>query len=393
MDFTIFTFSIAIFWVSIFVKVVSLLRKQLLFLKNFSLYPLLMVFLFCIMRLFLSVELPFTRVINSQRILPFIQSFLCTSFLQIGLVKINLVFIISFIWGIVAISIIIKHVRNYCRFRHLMDLLQKTENKHLYDVFSKVNKNGVLSNVKIVVHESIESPAIFGFYKPVILLPNIYFSDDELIGIFIHESTHYKYGHGLIKCITGFICACFWWNPFFRELSSEVAHVLEMHSDKAVCKRINSDQQKIYLESITKVASNINYNRLFSSYTCSLVEEKNNEKLNQRFKMISGGYYSNNKVRDFLMMPVITIIFILSYSVVLQPYSIPDLSTLGAKDEVASDCYLIETENGYNLYDSDNSFIALITYIDESLSGLKIYRNEKERLINENIKDHKKNNY
>lgn len=92
---------------------------------------------------------------------------------------------------------------------------------------------------KIVVHNAIQSPVIVGGIRPIIILSNIPFDDEELLGIFIHEIAHYKHKHYFIKLVTGFVYICFWWNPLFRDLSSEMEHVLEMHSDKTVCKTLS----------------------------------------------------------------------------------------------------------------------------------------------------------
>jgi len=157
-------------------------------------------------------------VINSEKILPSLQSLLCTPFIRYGEIKINLVFLIAVIWTGRTISIILKHIQDYYRFRHLLDLLPETEDQRLYEIYSKTYVRGQLSKVKIIVHNSVKSPAIIGFLKPVIILPNMYFNDDELLGVFIHENTHFQFGHCLIICITELIRACFWWNPFFKEL-------------------------------------------------------------------------------------------------------------------------------------------------------------------------------
>lgn len=375
MQFTIFSLAVAILWVSIFAKIASLLRKNMAFLEYFSIYPLLIILMFCIVRLFVFVEFPFTIIINSQHILPFIQSFLCSPFTKLGNISINLALIIAVIWGLVTISIILKHIADYYRFRHLLDFLPESDDMQVHNIFSMVNAHGRLSNAKIIVHDCIESPAIVGIINPVLLLPKISFSDDELLGIIIHESAHFLYGHCIIKCITEFIRACFWWNPLFKELSLEVAHALEMQSDKVVCKKISKKQQKNYLLGIAKVAEGIDYSRPIPAFSCSLVEEKDGEKLKQRFKMILGGYYHVKKKRYFLTLPAIIVIFLLSYSVVFQPYSLPDANDIGVSDSVNEDCYLVETEDGYDLYDSTNTYIAKITYIDESLKNLKIYKN------------------
>lgn len=54
MYFTIFTLAMAIFWVGKFAKVVSLLRRQMFFLKYFSITPLLIILFLCVLRLFFT---------------------------------------------------------------------------------------------------------------------------------------------------------------------------------------------------------------------------------------------------------------------------------------------------------------------------------------------------
>jgi len=292
-------------------------------------------------------------------------------------ININLAFIIITIWIIGTFSIITKNTRCYYRFSRLLNILPEVTDKHLHDILAKANDLKSPKKIKIVVHDSIESPAIFGFFRPVILLPNIKFCDDELFSIFIHEITHYKYGHSIIKSISEFIRACFWWNPFFKDMSMEIAHILEMHSDKAVCNRINATQQKIYLETITKVSNKISSTAIYPNAACSFIEERNDDKLKQRFQMIILGY-NNNKMHDVVLIPIIIVMFIISYSVVFQPYSLPSHEDIGLSAEVTSEWYLIKTTEGHNLYDSNNQFIAQIVHIDESLKDLKIYENMED---------------
>lgn len=378
MQFTIFTLIITVLWVGIFIKLISLLRKQMAVLRYFSIYPLFILLMFCILRIIFPVELPFTRIINSRKILPLIQKFFYTPFIHYGYIKINLAFIIGTVWIVGTILIIFKRIRDYYRFKHLLNFLPASEDKHLYDIFSKANVNNRLNNVKIIVHSSVPSPAIIGCIHPVIILPDISFDDDELLGIFIHESTHYKYKHHLIKLVTESICICFWWNPLFQQLSSEIAHALEMHSDKIVSYRLNQKQQKKYLAGITKVIRNINNRKSISAFSCSLVEGKNEEKLQQRFRMMLENNYQNKKKYNVIVIPFVLSIFLLSYAFVLQPYSEPTLTDYGEMDTSNSNFYFIETEDGYDLYNSANQFIIHMDNIDEGLKGAKIYENTKE---------------
>lgn len=364
----------SVFWVGIFVKVISLLRKQMLFLKYFSIYSLMMLLMLCILRLIFSFEFPFTKVINSEEILPFIQSFFCTTFIEIVHIKVNLVLILAVIWGIGVVRIIFKDIKTDYYFRQLLNFLPETNNRHLYDILANVSSPRFMRQVKIIVHESIEAPAIFGFVRPIVLLPTIEFSDDELTGIFMHESAHYKYGHGIVKLMAELIRAIFWWNSIFKELSLEVAHVLELHSDKVVCKKINAQLQKKYLISIVKVARNIHFPPSYPVMTYCLVGENNTVKLKQRLAMIQGEYYKSRKKGDFVIIPVILLIFLLSYSIVLQPYSLPTQDDIGEGELITTEWYLVETLDGYDLYNKVNEYVSHIPYIEGNLMNLRIYK-------------------
>lgn len=58
MDFTVFSFAMAVVWTGIFAKLISILRKRMSVLQYFSVYPLLILLLFCILRIILPLELP-----------------------------------------------------------------------------------------------------------------------------------------------------------------------------------------------------------------------------------------------------------------------------------------------------------------------------------------------
>ena len=271
MYFTIFSLTIAVVWVSFFAILISIFRKQMSVLQCFSIYPLLIVLLFSILRMLLPLELPYTIVIESENILPSVQSFLVTPFFDYGYINISPAFLLGIIWSSRAIIIAVRHIRIYCRFRHLLDFLPAAEDKRLYQLLATADKENHPRIRKIIVHSSVESPAIVGCTHPVIILPDIDFEDEELLGIFIHEMAHYKYKHHFIKLVTEIICICFWWNPLLKKLSSETAHALEMHADKTVCTKLTQPQHKKYLSGIIKVIETIYHPNISNVFSCSLI--------------------------------------------------------------------------------------------------------------------------
>lgn len=380
MDFTVFSLTVAVVWTGIFAKLISILRKKMSVLQYFSVYPLLILLLFCILRIILPLELPYTIVVESENIVPMVRDFFETPFLQFGYINISLLLLIGIVWILGAVIILFRRIWTYYHFRRFLNFLPPSEDKRLHQLFEKADIHSRLRNVKIIVHSEVESPAIAGCTHPVVLLPKIDFEDDELLGILIHEISHYRYKHHLIKFIAEFISICFWWNPFFRTLAAETAHALEMHSDKVVCSRLDAVRQKKYIAGIIKVIENKKYSSIMPSFSNSLVEEMDNEKLQQRFHMILGNHYQNKKKIRFIILPFILAVFLLSYIVVIQPYSEPKLSDYDGREFPDADCgyYFIKTKNGYDLYEYPKRFIIHMEEIQDTLQALRIYDSVEE---------------
>lgn len=361
MELTVFTLTMTVFWVSIFVITISYLRKQMAALKCFSIYPLLLLLMLCILRVIFPLGLPFTILIESEKILPLIQHFLCTPFTNVYGMDITIFHLILGIWILGATVISVLQINASLHFRHIVDLLPVSKDKRLYDILDKAN-SGKLKTVDIKIHKNFRSPAVMGFFHPVILLPEIEFNDDQLFGIFVHEVSHFRFRHQIIKLIAECIRVFFWWNPIFHALSGEVAHALEMHADKMVYTRLAPNQRIEYCRGITKVLENISQKSYPSLYGYSLVEESDDDKLTQRFKMMLNNGYQNSKKFPLLMILLILAVFVLSYSFVIQPHSEPtsefyDSGTITSYD--GNTYNFVRTENGYELYDASGQFIGI----------------------------------
>lgn len=155
MYFTIFSLAIAVVWVSFFAMLISIFRKQMSVLQYFSIYPLLIVLVFCILRMLLPLELPYTITIESENILPPIQSFLVTPLFDSGYINISLATLLGIIWFSGAVMIAARHARAYCRFRHLLDFLPATEDKRLYQLLAAADKENQPRSIKSLSTEPL----------------------------------------------------------------------------------------------------------------------------------------------------------------------------------------------------------------------------------------------
>lgn len=382
MEITIFTIAVSILWVSLSVKAISLFRKQMCIIGCFSIYPLLTALALCIVRILLPVEMPFSCIIESKKILPAIYLFFFDPFLKTAGFCISIASILSIIWASGTIIIFLKYIKGYYQFRHSLTFLPVSKDLHLYDILDKADW-GNRRNIKILLNNSFASPAIVGFWHPVILLPDAKFNDDQLLGFFIHELSHYNLKHHLIKLTARLIHACFWWNPLLLTLSSEISHALEMHSDKIVCSKLTSAQQQAYMSGIIQIIHNQKFSSSEKCYCCSLTEDKDNAKLKQRFHMIANHTCQNNSRYPKIAIVLILIVFMLSYAVVFQPYFEPTSQDYGSMvPEPLNDqlYYFIEMERGYGLYDRNGQFLCIVKdpASDKIFEKIKIYKNKED---------------
>lgn len=167
MELTVFTVAITVFWVSIFVKIIASLRKQMAALKYFSIYPLLFLLMLCIIRVIFPLELPFTVIVESEKILPPVQHFLCTPFTIICGADITVFRVILGIWILGAAVILAKQLHSAHRFRHIVDILPAAKDKRLYHILDKAN-SGKLKTFDIKIHKYFQSPAVIGDRKSVV---------------------------------------------------------------------------------------------------------------------------------------------------------------------------------------------------------------------------------
>ena len=384
--FSIYAVYIALLWVGIFTIGISVLRKNSFFIKHCSIQTLFVLFITCITRILLPIEMPYTKALNFDKILPEIAGFFCMPLIQFRYLTITPGLIIIFIWILPATFIIYRHIKEYLHFKHALDIMPATEDQHLYNIFEKADIHNNIPDIKIIVHAYVNSPAIIGIFHPVIILPDISFNDNELLSIFMHEISHYKYKHQFIKLIMEFICAIFWWNPLFKKLSSELSHAMELQSDKAVCLNLNHKQKKEYLQAIAKVAGNTKNKNLTPPCLCSILEKDDGKNLLQRFRMITENNYHTRKKLDIIIIPLIISLFLLSYLFIFQPFSEPTLNDIeNGEIDLSTDttdneeCFIIKSDNEYNLYNSSGELLGgVIPGNLHYLDGIKIYENKEE---------------
>lgn len=339
--------------------------------------------LLVVLRLLVPMEFSFQQTIREKNILPSIFLILYTPVLESVITGIYVYHIILLVWGLGILFFSIKNLLCYIRFLYLMnreedicDKKVKNTIKKIEDIYRKS------SNFKIIMTSKVSVPMYFGLLRPLIILPKIELSDQELYYILGHEATHYYNNDLWIKLFVEFISIVYWWNPFVFILKHEVDKILEIRVDKAVTKTFNESEKINYLECLIRIAKETASSKI-SDFTLSF-DSRTTSVLSQRFHIILDGEESKkSKVKNIILFVLMIVIFIISSFVVFEPYSINRKDQEKTLELTPKDAYLIiNADNGYDIY-VNNEYFATVTKIRDSYSDLLIYSNLEEALLNE----------
>lgn len=341
-----------------------------------------------ILRLLIPFELPITRNLPIEKLLPNFILFLETPVIKFDKSTISLLHILYLIWAIGIIIQISKTIIVYFRFTktvtNTLSLTDSEIQKALCRIITGYDKP---LSFRIIQANIISTPMVFGVFRPKILLPKIKLTEEEWYFILNHEISHYICGDLWVKFLVEILCTIYWWNPFVYLFRNQISKAQEIHIDLSVTKSMNEAERIKYLECLLKIAK-IPTCKGMDKWILSFNGESANV-LSQRFNIILNHYASFNKTkrRNYLtfLLPVI-LLLVLSFSIVFEPYSIAPQDASYTVELTTQDAYLIQNpENGYDVYFS-GQFYGHINEIKDSFSDLPIYKNTTEVPHNEKNK-------
>lgn len=277
-----------------------------------------------------------------------------------GTVTVNMVAIFFAIWVIGSACSFYRIISLHTRFLKAMSQEQETQEKRIHSIMDEITceyKPEV--KIKIIQTTLVSTPIIAGFFKPTIYLPDIPLSDGEMYLILLHEWTHYLHKDLWIKLLIQIICAIYWWNPVIYVLKHNLNHTLEIKSDLNVTSKMSEESKFEYLETILKIAKNLNEKEKVDAVptVLELVTSNKGKGIKQRFYMILDfkPKKSSQKLIATLFYSFTVILLVVSYLFIIQPNIEPPSS------ERDNEIFRINPDNAY-LIDNTNSTYSL--YID-----------------------------
>jgi hypothetical protein len=108
----------------------------------------------------------------------------------------------------------------------------------------------------IVFSREAVTPAVYGIVRPVLLLPERYWTDltpEEAELVLLHELCHLKRGDLWVHGVTLLLQVVYWFNPFLIWAMRQLRHVREMCCDQTLAARLG-DRTEVYRQTLLNTA-------------------------------------------------------------------------------------------------------------------------------------------
>lgn len=158
--------------------------------------------------------------------------------------KINFQKILAYIWLFAAAAFILLNLFKYFKFKNT---LKKSFIREI---------NNDISELRIFSSGIVSSPFLIGVFKPVIVVPEMEFSGNELSMIVRHETIHF-HRHDIMKKLAMTVLRCVnWFNPVFYVLEKQAGEMSEFIADEILTANAEYSERKEYGNLLLKFAEN-----------------------------------------------------------------------------------------------------------------------------------------
>lgn len=165
---------------------------------------------------------------------------------------ITLLGLAAFIWIAGIIIFISVHLASYIYYRK-----QIAENGRAagdQDILGQIQALGhelhIKHQVRAVIFKGTSSPVVTGIFKPVLVLPEEQYNNEQMYFILKHEMVHIKRRDIYIKLLLAAASAVHWFNPLVWIMCREAALDMELSCDERVTQDAGFDVRKAYAETL-----------------------------------------------------------------------------------------------------------------------------------------------
>ena len=321
MQITLFSFVTAVLLSSLLIVALYLSRKSVKTIRMLNFGYLACLYLFCLGRMFFSVELPFAAVICAPSLMNPLHDVN-----EANLPMMEGAFLVSdlllLVWAVGSILLFAQFLIRYHRGKRDIDRLPKQENQVLQKILDELQRgNKRRIPIQVLCCSGLSTPCGIGLLRRQILLPSQEYTEEELFHILRHELQHFQTHDLLVKWMIRVFQCLFWWNPLVYLLGKDLDQVLEIKCDLSVVKNYSRQETLAYMRTIkNQLERSMDIEKTAPVGSTALVGNFAMSNVEERFSYIVKSL-KPNKWKE-LSKPVFTVLFLAliigSYSIVLQ---------------------------------------------------------------------------
>lgn len=378
----------ATLWSTIFTLFAYMIRKRNIVNPAFTISYFVILYLFSTLRMILPIDFIPSRGIAIEGMFSNIYEKICLDTFLIGNYNMTICQLLLIVWMVGSLIQFVRCVYNYRKVIYVISQWEEWNGKQrsMEQIYKDTGKK---IPVCIRVSRAIGTPMVIGVWKKTILLPKEEYSSKEFYYILLHEYTHILNKDLLVKWFIQICSIIFWWNPIWRILKKEIAKELEIKCDLSVTMRLTKEETKEYLQTIIntlKYSSNRKKIKDYNDYGVAALIRSSQREVIERFNMIVNTSKKKKTYINRIYMGIFLVLFIFSYSFVLQPcYEAEIDQELLEEESIEDDVYILTPSNSYIIKDKNGKY----HWIREKVMDDIISEEEKEQLKKEGFPERK----
>ena len=347
MGITVYSLAISIVFYNLALIAVFILRRSPGFRARHAVSLLAFITVLGVVRLVLPHDFDAAYVVRSYKIIPAVEDFLSRPLagtLTFGA-------LLLFVWFAGSIVTLIRKLRVRRRFDRSLGGMDFVDKPRVLTIAGEFG-----GDFAVLISPQLRDSYTSGILRPVIYLPDLDLSDDELRMVFRHEITHIRSRDNLKKLFFLLVETVFWWNPLAHFSGDEVSILLELRCDAKVTAEMDERECCEYAALLKKLMDFHDPRRMPAPISALVGEQT---QMSQRITTLLQP--RDDRRPRYIVIALLILAFMLSYFVVVQPARIPSdglyagddgnaIVIVTKSDFPASDSQIIIENGKYHLY-------------------------------------------
>lgn len=353
MNVTVFSFVMSVIFSALFIVAIHMLRNQTFFLQSFGVHTILGLYILCLFRNIVVLELPFTVPIGLRNVYSNVFETVWTAHIFVGDSKIRVLLAICGIWAVVSVNLIVQFPWKSWKVSRKAEWYSTNKDPRAERVLDRVkNESWRMPAVSVCICPTLDIPMGTGLFRHRICLPEHEYTQEELYYILKHEYTHFCNRDLTVKFLVHLFCCVFWWNPAVYLLKKDISQILEIKCDIRATEKFSKRERLEYLLTIVRVLERAESAGRTQPPMLStgLASRKNQGDTRERFRIITAVPRSISRLCQGVFWTLAVTLVMLSYSFVLQPAFDPPVEDIYTDSSVVeidiTDSYITKDQLG-----------------------------------------------